>query len=104
MAVEPNSPQQGPQPGPWQGQQHYPHPASMYHQQAHPQQPVYQQPVYYQPVHPQQTTYKVRKDTSHTFHLLMTVFTCGVWGVLVWVPITIWHAFGARKKITERHQ
>jgi hypothetical protein len=45
------------------------------------------------------STTKVRKHTSHTFHLLMTIFTFGFWGLFVWLPITIWHALGPRRKV-----
>lgn len=46
---------------------------------------------------------KERKDTSHTFHLLMTLLTCGFWGLLVWLPITMWHSMGPRRKVVTKH-
>lgn len=45
------------------------------------------------------STTKVRKNTSHTFHLIMTFCTFGLWGLFVWLPITIWHALGPRRKV-----
>jgi hypothetical protein len=41
-----------------------------------------------------------RKDTSHTFHLIMTVLTAGMWGLVVWFPLTVWHRIGPREKST----
>jgi hypothetical protein len=51
---------------------------------------------YYQP--PQLIVTKTRKDTSHAFHLIMTIMAFGMWGVFVWIPITIWHSMGPREK------
>lgn len=39
------------------------------------------------------------RETSHTFHLIMTILTCGLWG-FVWIAISIWHKVGPRKKTT----
>lgn len=54
--------------------------------------------------HPHRTTFKVRKRTSHTFHLIMSILTFGLWALCVWWPLTWWHAMGPRKKITMRHE
>lgn len=45
---------------------------------------------------------KTKKDTSHTFHLIMSVITLGTWAVFVWIPITIWHKVGPKKKTVTR--
>ena len=45
---------------------------------------------------------KTRKDTSHLFHLIMTILTFGVWGLLVWLPMTLWHKLGPRRKTVTR--
>ena len=45
---------------------------------------------------------KQRKNTSHTFHLIMTIFTAGVWAAFVWLPLTIWHSMGPRKKVVTK--
>ena len=47
---------------------------------------------------------KTRKDTSHLFHLIMTILTCGLWGLFVWLPITVWHKTGPRRKTVTREQ
>jgi hypothetical protein len=47
---------------------------------------------------------KSRKRTSHGLHLVLTVVTFGLWGLLVWLPITLWHKFGPRAKSTTRYQ
>lgn len=41
---------------------------------------------------------KTRTQTSHTFHLLMTLLTFGMWGIFVWLPITVWHWVGPRRR------
>lgn len=53
---------------------------------------------------PQRSVYKQRRHTSHTFHLLMTIFTGGIWGLFVWLPMTIWHAMGPRRKVVTRYR
>lgn len=45
---------------------------------------------------------KTRKDTSHTFHLLMSIFTFSGWFWLVWLPLILWHKFGPRRKVVTR--
>ena len=43
-----------------------------------------------------------RNRTSHMFHLMMTVFTGGLWAVLVWGPMILWNRFGPRSRsVTE---
>lgn len=39
---------------------------------------------------------KTPKDTSHLFHLLMTLMTGGMW-LLVWFLVTVWHKAGPRR-------
>lgn len=38
--------------------------------------------------------------TSHTFHLIMSLLTAGVWAVLVWLPLTVIHSVSRRKVVT----
>jgi hypothetical protein len=45
---------------------------------------------------------RYRKSTSHTFHLLMTLITCGLW-LPVWAIVSMWHAFGPRDKAVTQH-
>ena len=42
-------------------------------------------------------------QTSHTFHLLMTLLTCGLWGIFVWLPISIINSM-SRKKVVTRYR
>jgi hypothetical protein len=42
-----------------------------------------------------------RKETNHTFHLLMTLLTCGMWAIFVWGPITIYNAMRKDKTVTK---
>jgi len=57
---------------------------------------------YYPP--PGKAVTKVRKDTSHTFHLIMTICTFGMWGLFVWWPLTMWHKIGPKKKVVTRYR
>lgn len=41
-----------------------------------------------------------KRHTSHTFHLLMTVLTFGMWGVFVWLPMTVINALRKEKSMT----
>lgn len=43
---------------------------------------------------------KSPKRTSHTFHLLMTILTAGVWGLFVWLPLTVLHKFQHEKSVS----
>jgi len=52
--------------------------------------------------YPQKMVTKSRQDTSHTFHLLMSLFTCGLWAFFVWLPIIVWHAIGPKKRTVTR--
>lgn len=52
---------------------------------------------------PQKTVWKERKQTSHTFHLLMSVLTCGLWALFVWGPMAAWNAWGPKHKRTQRN-
>lgn len=64
--------------------------------------PVWQrstaQPGGWAPAQPYRMVTKQKQDTSHTFHLLMSLLTCGAWAVFVWLPIIVWHEFGPRAK------
>jgi len=51
------------------------------------------------PAGPSYSVTKVRKRTSHGFHLVMTWCTLGMWGLFVWWPLTMWHKFGPKQKV-----
>lgn len=53
---------------------------------------------------PRKTVTKERRQTSHTFHLLLTIFTGGAWGIFVWLPLTLWHKMGPRKKVVTHYR
>lgn len=40
------------------------------------------------------------KRTSHAFHLIMTLLTGGLWGVFVWLPITLLHKASRDRSVT----
>lgn len=47
---------------------------------------------------------KTRRETNHTFHLLMTVLTCSLWAFVVWLPMILWHKLGPKKKVVTRYE
>ncbi|MEV4158997.1 hypothetical protein [Nonomuraea dietziae] len=105
----PPQPPYGPDghPQPWQGQQQpppgYVQPPHGYVQQPPPgyvQQPV-PMPVYSQHV---RSVSKQRGlgAMSHTVHLVLTICTCGVWGLCVWLPWWIFRMI-VRRKTTTHH-
>jgi hypothetical protein len=53
---------------------------------------------------PYRSVRKERKQTSHTFHLLMTIITAGMWGLFVWFPLTLWHKMGPKKRVVTRYR
>ncbi|WP_433355595.1 hypothetical protein ACQP25_17155 [Microtetraspora malaysiensis] len=103
--------------------QPYGHPPQPYPpQQQYPGQPYPQQPPYQGQPYPPQQQYPVqpyqqqqprpRKSVtkhrglsagSHTFHLIATICTCGLWGLFVWLPMWIFRMFVRRKQVTKHH-
>jgi hypothetical protein len=53
---------------------------------------------------PSHSVTKVRKGTSHGLHLFLTIITVGMWGIFVWLPLTLWHKFGPRRKVVTKHR
>lgn len=47
---------------------------------------------------PASSVTKVRRRTSHGLHLVLTILTGGVWGLFVWLPLTLWHRYGPRAR------
>lgn len=44
-------------------------------------------------------TYTPRR-TSHTFHLIMTLLTGGLWGLFVWLPMTLLNKASRERTVT----
>lgn len=57
--------------------------------------------VAYPAAMPHRMVTKAPKKTSHTFHLIMTIITGGIWGVVVWLPLTALHKFQHEKTVTK---
>jgi hypothetical protein len=53
---------------------------------------------------PSRSVTKVRKRTSHGLHLFLTIITGGMWGIFVWLPLTLWHKFGPHQKVVTKHR
>jgi hypothetical protein len=75
-----------------------------------------QQPYGQQPYPPQQPYGQVQPQPyksvskerglsakSHTFHLIATICTCGVWGLFVWLPLWVFRMIVRRKKTTRHY-
>ncbi len=60
--------------------------------------------TYHHAQQPSRSVTKVRKRTSHTFHLIMSICTCGVWALLVWFPLAMWHRYGPRRREVTRYR
>lgn len=58
-----------------------------------------------QPPGPRKSVTKRRglSGKSHTFHLVMTICTCTLWGWFVWLPMWIFRMFVRRKEVTKYH-
>lgn len=52
---------------------------------------------------PRKAVHRERQRTNHGLHLFLTIMTCGVWGFFVWLPLTLWHKFGPRRRSTTRY-
>lgn len=50
---------------------------------------------------PSRMVTRERVRTSHTFHLLMSLFTGGLWAVFVWLPMTIINSMRRRRVVTK---
>ncbi|MBX6382468.1 MAG: hypothetical protein IRZ07_05760 [Microbispora sp.] len=93
---------------PYPPNQPYGHPRQPYYQQQPPYQgQPYQQPMPYPPQQPMPrksvTKHRGLSAKSHMFHLLATVFTCGLWGLFVWLPLWIFRLFVRRKQVTKHY-
>lgn len=53
---------------------------------------------------PRKAVTKERKDTSHGVHLFLTICTGGAWGLFVWLPMTVWHKVGPRKRTVTKYR
>jgi hypothetical protein len=53
---------------------------------------------------PRKAVTKERRGTSHGLHLVLTICTAGTWGLFVWLPLTLWHKFGPRRKTVTRYR
>lgn len=42
-------------------------------------------------------------QTNHVFHLLMTLITCGIWGLLVWLPMVVINQWRKNKVVTKSY-
>ncbi|GAA3720978.1 hypothetical protein GCM10022224_103500 [Nonomuraea antimicrobica] len=61
-------------------------------------------PPYGPPPHPRKVTAVSKQrglsGMSHATHLMLTIFTCGMWGLLVWLPWWMFRMIFRRKKRT----
>ncbi|MBP2708361.1 hypothetical protein JOL79_31740 [Microbispora sp. RL4-1S] len=48
------------------------------------------------------TKHRGLSGKSHLFHLVLTICTCGLWG-LVWLGLWIFRLFVRRKKVTRHY-
>ncbi|GGM45111.1 hypothetical protein GCM10012275_15220 [Longimycelium tulufanense] len=60
--------------------------------------PGYQQQPQHPAPQPRVTIVKRRKDTAHTFHIIMTILTCGVWFVFIYAPLLVVRSIFKKKE------
>lgn len=53
---------------------------------------------------PKTTVTRYRKDTAHTFHLIMTLVTMGMWLILIYGPLLIWRSLFKKKQVTTTYE
>jgi hypothetical protein len=53
-----------------------------------------------QPAATPATVSYVPVQTNHVFHLILTILTCGLWGLFVWLPMTIINQLRKNKVVT----
>lgn len=46
---------------------------------------------------------KQRKKTNHTFHLIATLCTFGLWGFMVWPWVWMWNRFGPTRDVVRHY-
>ena len=61
------------------------------------------QPVYVQQG-PSSSVHYEKQPMAHTAHLIMTILTAGLWGVLVWLPLSLIHGASRGRKVTTRYR
>jgi len=49
---------------------------------------------------PRQSVTRVPVKTNHVLHLILTILTAGVWGVLVWLPLGLINSMRSKKQVT----
>lgn len=59
----------------------------------------------YGPPQPRKSVTKHRglSAKSHGFHLMLTIFTCGLWGLFVWLPLWVFRLIVRRKQVTKHY-
>ena len=82
----------------WDGAQWTGHVATP---QVQPQPVMVQQAGAY---YPHRVVTKQHKRTSHGLHLFLTIITFGMWGIFVWLPITIWHRSHKGERIVTHYR
>jgi uncharacterized Tic20 family protein len=53
---------------------------------------------------PKTTVTRYRKDTAHTFHIIMSFVTMGGWFLLIYGPLLIWRSIFKRKEVTTTYE
>ena len=53
---------------------------------------------------PRRAVTRTRTRTSHTLHPFLTIITGGMRGLFVWLPRTMWHRFGPRRREVTRYR
>jgi hypothetical protein len=66
-------------------------------QQPYPQQPYGQPPA---AMWPTEAVTVTRQPFDHSRHIKRTVITCGLWGLVGYLPAWLWNRFGPEKSVS----
>jgi hypothetical protein len=67
-------------------------------------QPARQQRHVYVQQGPTSSVHYEKQPMAHTMHLLLTILTCGIWGVFVWLPLGLAHSMSRGRKVTTKYR
>lgn len=53
---------------------------------------------------PTQSVHYEKQPMAHTFHLIMTILTAGLWGLFVWLPLGLIHSVSRGRRVTTKYR
>jgi hypothetical protein len=53
---------------------------------------------------PTSSVHYEKQPMAHTMHLILTILTCGLWGLFVWLPLGLVHSMSRGRKVTTKYR